>query len=456
MKNRLKELLQKYRSHCDYIELRAEKSSKFKFGMKKEGVDKINRSSDLGLAIRTCHNGGWGFASIDRIEDLEHFVKLAIDQAHLAGKGKTVLADIEPIEDTVFVNVREDPRLVSLEEKLDIFHEYRTGMLNHSPEIFNVHLYYDDTSTAITYVNTDGACLETERLDLTFMCIPLARKGDVAKSVYLTGGSSNDFSVVRNRSADIEAICERSLELIRAPVVKAGAYPVVVNAALGGVFIHEAFGHTSEADEYINDPKMKEVMTLGRRFGSNELNVYDTGLDEGTRGHLIYDDEGVPTQRTDLIRDGILVGRLHNRESAGRFNEAVTGNARALNFIHPPICRMRNTCVSAGTATLDDLFEGIDLGVYAVNNSGGSGGEMFSFNAEYGYMIRNGKRAEMVRDLSISGNLFKTLKQIDRIGNDFTITNSAGGCGKGSQFPLPVSWSSPSFRISEAKVGGAQ
>ena len=100
-------------------------------------------------------------------------------------------------------------------------------------------------------------------------------------------------------------------------------------------------------------------------------------------------------------------------------------------------------------------FEGIDLGVYAVSSRGGSGGEMFSFNAEYGYMIRNGKKAEMVRDVSVSGNLFETMKQIDRIGNDFSIHDSAGGCGRGAQMPLPVSHSSPSFRISEATVGGA-
>ncbi|MFC1852576.1 metallopeptidase TldD-related protein, partial [candidate division CSSED10-310 bacterium] len=142
------------------------------------------------------------------------------------------------------------------------------------------------------------------------------------------------------------------------------------------------------------------------------------------------------------------------RESAAKFGEAPTGNARAIDYHYPPICRMRNTCIANGTSSFEELLEGIDLGVYAVQASGGMGGEMFSFNAMYGYMIRQGKIAEMVRDVSISGNLFHTLLNIDRIGNDFQQKDSIGGCGKLPQFPLSVTSSSPHFRIKEVTIGG--
>ena len=141
-------------------------------------------------------------------------------------------------------------------------------------------------------------------------------------------------------------------------------------------------------------------------------------------------------------------------ESAARFGEAPTGNARCINYRYPPICRMRNTCIAPGNATFEDLLSGIDLGVYAVDAHGGTGGEMFSFDAAHGFMIRNGKLAEPVRNVQLSGNLFKTLDSIEGIGRDFTIVDDSGGCGKGPQFPLETTCSSPHLRIRNVTVGG--
>ena len=155
-----------------------------------------------------------------------------------------------------------------------------------------------------------------------------------------------------------------------------------------------------------------------------------------------------------MIKDGLLVGRLHSRLSAGKFGEKPTGNARALDYRFAPICRMRNTAVEGGSSTFEELLKGIKLGVYAIDSFGGVGGEQFSFVASYGHMIRDGKIAEMVRNVSLTGNLFKTLKNIDAIGKDYQTPESPGGCGKGSQFPLPVSASAPHFRIKEITVGG--
>ena len=96
---------------------------------------------------------------------------------------------------------------------------------------------------------------------------------------------------------------------------------MVVNPLLGGTFVHEAFGHMSEADDYMDNEQMKNHFSYGKVLGSPLLNIFDSGIDRGSRGYLIYDDEGVKTEKTYLLKDGILVGRLHNRESAGKFGE---------------------------------------------------------------------------------------------------------------------------------------
>jgi TldD protein len=106
--------------------------------------------------------------------------------------------------------------------------------------------------------------------------------------------------------------------------------------------------------------------------------------------------------------------------------ETPTGNARAVFFQHPPIVRMTNTYIEPGKTPAKDLFKDIELGVYAVDAIGGQTAmEMFTFSAAYGYMIRNGAVAELVRDVTLTGNVFETLMNIDQIGDDLNFAPTA-------------------------------
>ncbi|MFH1639083.1 MAG: TldD/PmbA family protein, partial [Chloroflexota bacterium] len=223
---------------------------------------------------------------------------------------------------------------------------------------------------------------------------------------------------------------------------------------LAGVFTHEAFGHLSESDFIYENEKLHEIMTLGREFGSNELNIVDGAAVPGLRGSYKYDDEGVPATKTYLIREGKLVGRLHSRETAVKMNEKTTGNARAISYRFPPIVRMTNTFIEPKSATFAELIHDIKEGIYAKNWYGGTTSmEMFTFSAGEAYMIRNGRIAEMLRPVVLTGNIFTTLKNIDAIGDDLK-WNQGGGCGKEGQSPLPVSNGSPHIRIRNCLVGG--
>jgi TldD protein len=195
-------------------------------------------------------------------------------------------------------------------------------------------------------------------------------------------------------------------------------------------------------------------MTLGRQFGTEELQIFDGALPSGHRGSYFYDDEGVPATTTQLIKDGALVGRLHSRETAGKLGELPTGNARCLDYHYAPIVRMTNTWIGKGKTAVADLFNDIPVGVYAKNWQGGmTNGEMFTFTAGEAWMIRNGKIAEPVRDVTLSGNVFQTLGDIEAIANDY-FWDESGGCGKGGQNGLAVGCASPSLRIRNVVVGG--
>ncbi|MBF8265111.1 MAG: peptidase U62, modulator of DNA gyrase, partial [Dehalococcoidia bacterium] len=176
------------------------------------------------------------------------------------------------------------------------------------------------------------------------------------------------------------------------------------------------------------NPQLKEIMTLGRKFGGKHLNIADGAAIPGLRGSFTYDDEGTPSTKTYLIKDGILVGRLHSRETAAKMGEKPTGNARAVDYRFAPIVRMTNTIIEPGQASLEDLLKGIKEGVYVKNWYGGTTSmEMFTFSAGEAYMIRNGKIAEPIRPVVLTGNVFTTLENIDAIANDLDMNLSGRG-----------------------------
>ncbi|MGC9064014.1 MAG: TldD/PmbA family protein, partial [bacterium] len=267
-------------------------------------------------------------------------------------------------------------------------------------------------------------------------------------------GGIEGFQIMENLHGEALNTADMAVRLLSAPVVKAGEYTVVLDPRLAGVFIHEAFGHLSESDFVYENEKLKELMIIGKRFGPEFLNVVDDPTYPDLRGSYRYDDEGTPTRKIYLIRDGVLTGRLHSRETAKKMNESVTGNARAINYRYQPIVRMSNTFIEPKDWDFSDLISDIKYGIYAVGAYGGQTAmEMFTFSAQEGYIIENGKIGELVRDVVLTGNVFITLQNIEKIGNDLRFSQG-GGCGKGRQSPLPVATGSPHIRIRNVVVGG--
>ena len=175
----------------------------------------------------------------------------------------------------------------------------------------------------------------------------------------------------------------------------------------------------------------------------------------GEAGTNKYDSEGTPTQKTYLIKNGILASRLHSRETAAKMGERPTGNARALGYTNEPIVRMSNTFMEPRDWTLERMLEDTPDGIYCKEALGGQTNmEMFTFSPAEAFRIRNGKLAERLRDVVLTGNVFETLMNIDAIGNDFKLHGGLGGCGKAGQFPLRVSDGGPHIRIRNIVVGG--
>ncbi len=448
-------------SGADYVEVRLEKASRSQVFFRKDRLENIEASTESGGIVRALVNGGWGIAVFNNLSDLQSKVKEATQVArHVADriKDRSALADAPVVRDEVRVSLKQDFRTIPLEDKKRLIESYNRILLAGGPKIVATNTRYTDSFREITFANSEGTYLVEEIPDVTLILGAAASDGGSnIQQAFESFGEAGGFEVVLHREKEAEGAARRALELLEAKPVAGGKYTVILDPKIAGVFIHEAFGHFCEADFLFKNERLAKIMTLGTAFGKEDLNVVDDGYIPGRRGNARYDDEGVARTKAYLIRKGRLEGLLHSRETAKRMGAAPTGNARATSYEHEPIVRMRNTYIEAGSATFDRMLEGIDHGLYAVGAYGGQTVfEQFTFSAEYGREIVNGKLGNMVRNVVLTGNVFDTLRSIDRIGNDLAIFGGAGGCGKGGQYPLPVTDGSPHIRIQNVTVGGTR
>jgi TldD protein len=447
----LADIISKY--DAEYIEAHLEESQASHLNYRGKKLESTDKTSAVGGNIRALNRGGWGFVSFNNLGDLAAKVKLAVEQARFVAGCDPELAPVPPIIEKVPGEIKQNPVDISLSEKKRILDDYNQVIWS-TPKLQTSLIGYADGYRRYAFLNSTGSYIEQERADVTLRVSAIAADNGEVQQAGLSLGSKGDFNKIKGLHEQIKSISSQAVEMLSAPVAKGGEYTVVLDPILAGVFIHEAFGHLSEADHVYENPQLRDIMTIGKQFGSRILNVVDGAAVPGLRGSYKYDDEGVLSQKTHLIREGILTGRLHSRETALKMKEKLSGNARSISYRFPPIVRMSNTYIEPGKVAFKDMLADIKEGIYVKNWYGGTTSmEMFTFSAGEAYMIRNGQIAETLRPVVLTGNVFSTLMNIDAVGN-YLDMNEGGGCGKGGQSPLPVSNGSPHIRIQHCLIGG--
>lgn len=441
-------------SRADYTEIRLETRRSTRIVFQGRRLETVALGTDKGGIVRVLvRSGGWGISTFNDLDNLEQRVEQAYQAARFVQRGPINLSPVAFKQDEIKAQLGIDFRWVPLAQKKELIEVYNDILLSFG-KIVDTQAAYSDEFDTVYYANSEGAFIVEERPMVTVHLTATARDGNDIQRVTDGVSAPAGYEQVLGLEDLARQVAKRAVDLLSARTVVGGVYPVICDPDLAGVFIHEAFGHLSEADFIYANPQAQEMMVLGRRFGQNILTIIDDGTLPGLRGTHRYDDEGTPMQRTELLREGVLVGRLHTRETAAHMGEAPTGNARAEGYRFAPIVRMTNTFIESRDATFEDMLADIKLGVYACGDVGGETNiENFSFSAAYGYMIRNGHIAEMVKDIVLSGNLFTTLRNIDAIGKDLTFSHM-GMCNKGQNGGLPVSTGAPHIRIRGVAIGG--
>jgi TldD protein len=442
---------------AEYAETRAQKLYKTMLTLKEGRVEAAKQGIENGVALRVLVNGAWGFASVGSLnaEVLMNTVSDACKMAKNAGsrlKTPIKLAETTTVEDRVQIKPKKKPSTILMEDKINTALLINKATLGYDKRIKGCTIDYLDLTGTNYFTNSEGTRIKQDKLYVWSRITATAASKGVFTFSREEIGSTAGYEVFDSTPESIgEKVAKRAIQQLGAKTPKGGKSQVVLGPNVVGVFVHEAFGHLAEADIALAGGILQN--NFGKKIGSDIVTFYDDGTIDGAFGSFKYDDEGVPTQKTLLIKDGVVTGLMHDRETAQKFNAEPTGNARAENFRVEPIIRMRNTFMAPRDHSLEELVEGIRSGYYFKSFRGGQANldGTFQVGIQEAYEIVNGEIGDPVRDASISGNTLETLFKVDAVGKDFELW--PGRCGKGQT--AFICDGGPHIRVNEVIVGGS-
>jgi TldD protein len=442
---------------AEYSETRAQKLFKTMLTLKEGRVEAARQGIENGVAVRVLVKGAWGFASVGSLDSdvLMTAVSSACKIAKNASsrlKTPIKLAETKTVKDRVQIKPKKKPSTLLMEDKINTALEINKSVLSYDKRVKGCTIDYLDLTGTNYFSSSEGTLIEQDKLYVWSRITSTAASKGVFTFSREEIGSTAGYEVFDAAPKAIgEKVAKRAIKQLGAKSPKGGRSQVVLGPNVVGVFVHEAFGHLAEADIALAGGVLQN--NLGKKIGSDLVTFYDDGTVDGAFGSFKYDDEGVPTQKTLLIKDGVVTGLMHNRETAEKFNAEPTGNARAENFRVEPIIRMRNTYMAPRDQSLEELTEGISSGYYFKSFRGGQANldGTFQVGIQEGYEIVNGEIGDPVRNASISGNTLETLFKVDAVGEDFELW--PGRCGKGQT--AFICDGGPHIRVKEVIVGGS-
>lgn len=448
-----------------FVELRYHAKRSSSVAVEKGKVERTQARHRSGVAVRVLADGAWGFASTGTLE--RDAVRRAIDSARTAARsaGGARKDGLDSLPPTNLAKGNFDQPGIDellgrpLEEKIAMATTLEARTRSGSNEIRSASCGYAEVFEEKAIVTSDGAAasFRLARPELRLQAVA-ERDGQLStgfESMGVTGGWECLF---RNGSGEhfADKTAKSAVDLLSAGQPEGGRATVIMAPSIVGLLVHEAIGHTVEAD-FVQAGSVAQGK-IGEMVASELVTLCDSGVSEfygGAGGTIPIDDEGLIAGKTTIIENGRLVSYLHNRESAAKFGVAPTGNARAWEYSDQPLIRMRNTYMTPGSQSLEEIIASTEDGYLLEgprNGQADSTGE-FMFGVQEARRIRGGKLGELVRGVTISGIAFDVLATVDAISSEFRWDLGSGYCGKGQ--PAKVDAGGPYVRA-RVLLGGDQ
>ncbi len=406
---------------ADYGDIRIQDSTTQCIRGEDRRIASIRELRDIGFGVRVLYHGAWGFAasSVLSLEEVPRVADLAVEiargSASLAVE-KVRLAE-EPVHrERIVTHARIDPFTVPLEKKADLLLEtmealhLRGGIVRSSAGLWA-------RRDRKLLVSTEGTQLDFELLAGQGECTATAlHDGRFASRSFNTPHLRVGYELIAEADFLREAprVAAEAIEKVKAPAVESGSYDLVLDPEHLSLTIHESCGHPSELDRalgyeanYAGTSFLTPEKRGTFRYGSPHVSLVADNTEPETLAATGYDDDGVACQKWDIVRDGIFVGYCTNREVASKIGEARSrGSNRADSWGSVPIVRIANIGLEPGSATLDQLIADVKRGIY-IEGHGSYSIDQRRFNFQFGgdafWLIENGKRTHMLRDVIYHG-----------------------------------------------------
>ena len=442
---------------ADFVEVFEEETRSSSLGLKDSKIETATAGTEYGIGIRLLYGTEvlYGFTSDDSEEALVKLVR-TLAFGRIAGMSATPV-EFAPEKRVADYNASafKDPRILGQAVKQDFLFRADQTARNVSSKVVQVGASVTDSCSTITLMNSDGLNLVMDRARFRVNVTVTASDGTERLTTHESPGALGGYELLENYSPESLATesAERVVRMLDAGYIKGGQMPVVMGNGFGGVIFHEACGHPLET-EAVRRNASPFCGKLGQAIGQPCLTAIDDGTLDGVWGSLKYDDEGMPTERTVLIENGILKSYMSDRVGAAEVGVARTGSARRESYKYAPVSRMRNTFIAPGKDSFDSMIASMDYGLYAARMAGGSvnpaTGE-FNFAVDEGYVVRNGKICEAVRGATLIGKGHEIMPRISMVGCDLEL--AAGVCGASSGH-VPVTVGQPTIKVDQILVGG--
>ena len=467
----IKELFKLAKDKIEYWDIRAEVNYGTKLDFTDQKSKEISSYQINECGIRTFLNGGWGFCVLKDLnrEAIKIGFQKAIKLANLSeslNKNKFKILESDPLIRKFKVGVKKDLDEVDIEEKIKLVMEHEKTASDYSQKIINTKTLYMDGHNQNLFVSSNDSNIFQDLSFLRLFCLAYAKKNSIIQRSVNSVAGIGGYEISETEKAInlSKKTAQEALDLLNAKSPVGGKFTIITDPKLTGTMIHEAFGHACEADHILNNESILEGK-IGKQVASENINIIDNPtMGQGKQFDLPYelfgsyfvDNEGIPSQKTTIIENGILKNYLHNLETSSRMKTLPNGHGRASASSTRPQVRMGFTFLEPEDWNIEEIIEDTKNGILCEDFQYGytdptSGN--FQFKCKFSYKIINGEKKEIMRDVALSGMILEVLNKISAIGNKKTFNYSDGVCGKNGQ-RVRVCDGGPYIRIENVTVGG--
>ena len=438
---------------ADFVEVFIERTQNEGFVFKNSRAEDTQSGIVFGIGIRLIHGEQalYGFTNSTEREELLRITTLLGSRI---GKGPKLAAPLN-FEKLVYPKIPTiTDREVDIKYKLSFLKKI-DDRLRTDQKVSQVMLNYSKKKQLIEIYNSDGLVATEERPYIRLFHQVVMKDGNLQTESSFGPGAIGGWEFIENLNTEenCEILLKQANTMLYAPACPAGKMPVIIDNGFGGVIFHEACGHLLETTSV---EKKASVFwdKMGEQIAHSALSAVDDGTIAESWGSLSIDDEGMPTQKTNLIENGILKRFISDRMGEIKTGHKRTGSARRQSYKFAPASRMRNTYIEKGPHSLEELIASVPNGLYAKKMGGGSvnpaTGE-FNFSVQEAYLIKEGKITTPVKGATLIGTGPEVMKKISMVGNNLELM--AGMCGSVSG-SIPTTVGQPCIKVDEILVGG--